>query len=113
MSRAGVTPSSSVLLRTENRELRTLLEVGSAAGDLLQLVLLHQVPEGTVGDSKQIGGFDLHTMGLSESGLQQRALDLGDIVFHVDAVGQHRARGNRRSRIGAGGSRARLGALGG
>jgi len=44
---------------------------GLGIGQVLQLVLLHQVAEGAVGDSQHAGRFDLDAVRLPEGGLQQ------------------------------------------
>jgi hypothetical protein len=53
--------------------------------ELLELVLFHKVAERAVGDAENVGGADLDSVGLTESGLQERALNLGNIIFHVHA----------------------------
>src|ERR1700739_1152540 len=55
---------------------------------LLKFVLLHQVPEGAIGDSEHVGGFGLYAVGLLQRSLQQRALDLGDVFFHAEPLRQ-------------------------
>src|SRR3954451_8085892 len=45
--------------------------------------------ERSVGNLEHIGGAGLHAIRLRQCAFQQRALDIGDVLFHVDAFGQN------------------------
>src|SRR6266850_303711 len=52
-------------------------------------------------------------MSLSERGLEQGALDLRDVIFHVDAFRKHGARGDGKGSLRSCRHGARLGTFGG
>src|SRR5215472_8224323 len=51
------------------------------------VVLLQQMAERPVRDLQQLGGAGLHAAGLLQSRLDERALDLGDILFEIQPIG--------------------------
>src|SRR6266446_10712374 len=56
-----------------------------AKSQKLQLILLHQVAERAVGNTEQVGSFGLHSVGLIQCILQQRAFDSRNVGFHAYA----------------------------
>ncbi len=56
----------------------------------LQLILLHQVAKRAIGNTQQVGSFGLHSVGLIQRILQQRALDSRNVGFHAYAFRKDR-----------------------
>src|SRR5581483_4111746 len=93
--RAGPHSAALPAARSKNRE------------PVSDVVLLEQVAEAAVGDFQQVGGAGLDAAGLAEGGLDQRALDAGDVALQVNALGRERGAVACNARCRGGGAGAR------
>src|SRR6266567_1905774 len=59
----------------------------------LEVVFLYEVAEAAVAEAQDFGRLGLHSAAAAERGLQQALFDVGNISFHVDAIGRKRNTG--------------------